>query len=111
MSTYLERVTESLSRCETLEQAFDADNWPQLRASIIGIPVTITSARKMPSDVRVGIYAVIAFTGPHGDGRITLGGNGARMPLIRSKTGRLPVTAVLYTVPTPYGFIYKWKLA
>lgn len=110
MSAYLERTIAAMDTCETADQLFDVDNWPELRASVLNVPITITSARKMPSDVRVGIYAVIGFTGPGGVGRFAIGGNGARMPLIRSKTNRLPVTAILYTVDTPYGDLYKWRL-
>jgi hypothetical protein len=111
MSAWFERVVEVLDKCETPEQVFDVDNDRYIRDNIIGHRITVTSVRKQPSDYHNGIYAVIGFTNSDNNGQFTIGGNGARYPLMLSRFNRLPADLILYTADTPYGFIYKWKRA
>jgi hypothetical protein len=64
----------------------------------------------MPSAYRDDTYAVIGFTKTGGTaGRFTIGGNASILPLTWSRTGKLPLTRVLYSADTPNGFVFKWR--
>lgn len=111
MASYLERVINSLEQCDTPEQALDVDNDRFIRDNIVGHRITITSARKRPSDYRNGIYAIIGFAESGQHGQFTIGGNGARYPLMLSRFHHLPADVILYTADTSHGPIYKWRRA
>jgi hypothetical protein len=108
---WVARAFDALDHCETLAEAFDVDNERYIRDNVLGRQLTITSARKMPSDYHDGNYAVIGFTDHLGrSGLFSIGGNGRLMPLALSRLGKLPVHhMMLYSVPTPYGPVYKWR--
>jgi hypothetical protein len=100
----------ALDQCETLEQMFDADNDYVSLESVLDVPLTITSARVMPSAYRDDTYAVIGFTKAGGAaGRFTIGGNASILPLAWSRTGKLPLTRVLRSADTPKGLVFKWR--
>ncbi len=105
-------LVNALDQCETLEQMFDADSDYVSLESVLDVPITITSARAMPSAYRDDTYAVIGFTKTAGTaGRFTIGGNASILPLAWSRTGKLPLIRVLYTADTPNGFVFKWRKA
>lgn len=111
LKPWIAHAFNALEHCETLVEAFDADNERYIRNNVLGCEITITSARKMPSDYHAGNYAAIGFVGPdERSGLFTIGGNGALMPMALSRLGKLPARGmVLYSTDTPHGLVYKWR--
>jgi hypothetical protein len=111
-STYLVSLFNTLDQYETAEQMFDADKDYVSIESVLDVPLTITSARAVPSAYRDDTYAVIGFTKEGGTaGRFTIGGNASVLPLAWSRTGKLPLTRVLCTAATPKGRVFNWRKA
>ena len=58
---WLERLIVSLEECDSVNQVFDVDNNWYPCENVINVPITITSARKRPSDYSHGYFAQVAF--------------------------------------------------
>lgn len=109
---HAEALFNALDQCETEEQMWDAGNDYVSLESVLDVPITITSAWAMPSAYRDDTYAVIGFTKTGGTaGWFTIGGNASILPLAWSRTGKLPLTRVLYAADTHQGLVFKWRKA
>jgi hypothetical protein len=95
----------------TVAEVIDAGAWRTLVTSVIDCEITIISVRKVPSNYSDGNYAVIKFEDVDGiPGTFAIGNNGALMPMMLARLGKLPASGmILRVVDTPRGEIFKWK--
>ena len=105
------RLAESLSECADENQAYDIDNALYSREQIIGVPVTVTSARPRQSDFWSDAkFAQVGFTFPDGkSGQINIGGQAGDRALWWQRKGKLPVAVTLQCIETNRSRqVWKW---
>lgn len=106
----IEHMIASLEECDSDNQAFDIDNDRYLCEHVLNVPITITSARKRPSDYHHGYFAQVAFQAADDSrGQFSIGGNAAWFPLQQQRFGKLPVRAILRTETSRNGQLYRWE--
>lgn len=109
---WLEHAVNALDECETTEQALDADNDRYIRAHVLNVLITVTSARSRQSEYRDQKFAQVGFVKIDGShGQFSIGGKAAWLPLRLQRFEKLPATLILRTETTRRGQLYRWEYA
>jgi len=108
---WVDRALTVLSECRNDNQILDSDNERYIRQNVLGVPITVTSARPRQSEYRSEVFAQIGFSSPSGVGQFSIGGNAAWLPLRLQRFNQLPKLLILRATIVKNGRqLYKWEV-